>query len=167
MVKKYYNSVQTLNEWVDTIENKFNDISLLNTNDIIKIVGIDSDNELAKIKQAHLIVFAKKYGVLNFENACVKLGLKFNTNNFDKSTLAFNKLKIIAQVINEGWYPNWKDNQQWKYFPYFDMERGFSYHGTNCRNTFMTVPSALYLKTRELAYFMGNYYNDLYKDFME
>ena len=45
--------------------------------------------------------------------------------------------------------------------------RGFSYHNTNSDDIYITVPSALYYKSEELAYFMGNYYNDLYKDFME
>jgi hypothetical protein len=44
--------------------------------------------------------------------------------------------------------------------------RGFSFYDVDYYNAYMSVPSALLYKTTELAYFMGNYYINLYEDYL-
>ena len=55
------------------------------------------------------------------------------------------------KILNEGWYPNWDDENKYKYWNYFKMKGGFScWAATNCVTT-TTVPSALCLKNEETA----------------
>lgn len=82
------------------------------------------------------------------------LGIKddcFSTNKHSKRALAFQNLCIVIEALNEGWTPDWEDSNQPKYYNYFRMKGGFSCHYVLSYLTNSAVPSALVLKTRELA----------------
>lgn len=98
----------------------------------------------------------------SFEDACKVLKIKDSENeiNILKSLstpnkfkmIAFYKLEIIIRALNNGWFPNWKNESEYKYWNYFTYNKsGFSYLNTHCHSPNMHVPSALYLKNRELA----------------
>src|SRR4051812_4470554 len=68
--------------------------------------------------------------IKTFEDACQALGID-PTKLPDVSALpadqqeaiiAHYKLVIIAQALNEGWKPNWNDNSEWKYYPWFEVK---------------------------------------------
>jgi len=40
------------------------------------------------------------------------------------SMLAYMKLVVIARVLNEGWTPDWTNDSQYKYMPYFKHKSG-------------------------------------------
>jgi hypothetical protein len=97
----------------------------------------------------------------SFEDACESLGItdskseikileSISTPSKDK-LIALYKLEIIIRALNNGWYPDFKNSSEYKYFNYFRMEGGFSFYTVYCRNSAVTVPSALYLKNKELA----------------
>jgi hypothetical protein len=94
-------------------------------------------------------------GVNSFEDACKVLGLNafdvFNTKFDSVSDIAFKKLKVIIKALNEGWYPNWENENEGKYWCWWTMKGGFSYYTTSYYSTFTFVPSALCLRTRELT----------------
>ena len=93
----------------------------------------------------------------------------FIINELEKSKkgIAFDKLVIIIKVLNNGWYPNWEDETEIKWVNYFQMKGGFSYWYTDNYLTYATVPSALCLKSEELAKYMIEHYLYLYKDLYE
>ncbi|MCS3134819.1 hypothetical protein NXW30_22015 [Phocaeicola vulgatus] len=33
--------------------------------------------------------------------------------------LAYHKLTVITRALNNGWKPNWDDQNEWKYYPLF------------------------------------------------
>src|SRR5204863_8264299 len=37
---------------------------------------------------------------------------------------SFRKVTLIAKVLNEGWTPDWTDEDQKKYWPWFDLSSG-------------------------------------------
>jgi hypothetical protein len=79
------------------------------------------------------------------------------------------KLTIVAKALNEGWKPDWKNSNEWKYVPWFYMDKpgsGFSYfdYGRWCATSF--VGSRLCFKTRELAEYAGKQFLDTYKELM-
>ncbi len=163
MVKNYCDdSPKTINDWIDIIKTEFDYIKVNQYKEIVKILSIDSNEEIDKIKSANLIVFGEKLGILTFEDACKKLKIK-PINIDDKFLSSVYKLKIITQAVNDGWYPNWANNDEYKYVVYLEPNSGFSYYTTTYHDTHTTVPSALCFKTAELAYFMGNHFNELYK----
>lgn len=107
----------------------------------------------AKQKQVLSKLFVKEIKgimgkVTSYKTACEVLGLSTETKR-----TPFERLCIIIKALNEGWWPDFKNSNEYKYWNYFIIRNGvFSYYVTSyCRNTSMYVPSALYLKSRELA----------------
>jgi hypothetical protein len=119
--------------------------------------------------------------ITSFEDACKALKLKttclpdvsaFPTEH-QQALLAHAQLIIIAQALNEGWKPNWNDTDQWKYYPWFEIQAsedkpsGFGFSGaftiTGTRIT--AVGSRLCFKSRSLAIYAGKQFAELYKQY--
>jgi len=172
MTKDYYATSQTIEGWVESIEKKFHNISVRDYQEIADTLDITSPVEIDKIKKAQLIIFGKQLGVLSFEDACRKLGHTTVLPVSNKFVIAGHKLSIIAEALNEGWIPNWNNEQEYKYVPVFDMRTSatkgvsFVYVDTLWNHTHSVVGSPLCYKTNDLAYFIANYFIDLYQDYM-
>jgi hypothetical protein len=65
--------------------------------------------------------------VKSFEDACQILGLDphsiFNANDSDDE-IAYKKIKVIAQALNQGWKPDWTNAAEYKWTPWFDLRSG-------------------------------------------
>ena len=79
---------------------------------------------------------------------------------------AYKKVKLIAKVLNEGWQPNWKDSDEYKYYPWFDLSSGsgLAYHGYDYNFSNSFVGSRLCFKSRELAKYAGTRFIDIYTE---
>src|SRR5688572_22070121 len=58
--------------------------------------------------------------VKTFEDACKVVGMKVPAfaKTDPKDEVAFKKLKVIIRALNQGWKPNWKDDNELKYYPW-------------------------------------------------
>lgn len=111
--------------------------------------------------------------IKTFKDACEALGLDPDTcvpeaTGPDGGALqAYAMMFIIARALNEGWQPNWDNNSQYKYYPWFDMRSGsgvgFSYSGCVLSRTCTGVGSRLCFKSSELAMYAGKQFADIYK----
>jgi hypothetical protein len=128
-----------------------------------------SDNKQKKVLSKF---FSKPESITNkvksFKDACIVLGVNeddvFNKKTDSSDDIAFKKLKMIVKALNEGWYPNWNDDNERKYFIWWNMKGGFSYYAVTYNGTDANVPSALCLKTRDLAEHISNI---AFKEFKE
>lgn len=105
--------------------------------------------------------------VTTLEQAKVILGIKddcFSTNKHSKKALAFQNLSIVIEALNEGWTPDWENQNQAKYYNYFRIKGGFSYNYVSYHHTHTSVPSALCFKSEELAKYCAKQFEQLYKD---
>lgn len=115
--------------------------------------------------------------VKSFEDACQILGIETKVpevsllpKNHQKAIIAHYKLVIIAEALNEGWKPNWDDDDEYKYYPWFDMEgsssgSGFSSGDCDYWHSDSFVGSRLCFKSRELAKYIGETFVELYKEY--
>ncbi len=112
--------------------------------------------------------------VKTFEDACNILGKDPGdlipgeaVSQDSNSIVAYRKLIIIARALNEGWVPDWENDSQYKYYPWFDLSSGsgLSYHDYAYRDSYSTVGSRLCFKSRQLAEYAGKQFLDIYKDF--
>jgi len=63
--------------------------------------------------------------IKTFEDACAELELYpeevlagfMKTASTDE--IAYRKLRIIAEALNEGWKPDWSNSDEYKYYPWF------------------------------------------------
>jgi hypothetical protein len=79
--------------------------------------------------------------VKTFEDACKACGIDYHDEldrmgKFKPDEAAYNKIKIIAKALNEGWVPDWTKNNQYKYYPWFDLSSGsgLSFDGYGLRH---------------------------------
>jgi hypothetical protein len=116
--------------------------------------------------------FKRKYTeIKTFEDACDELGIDpddvYNKKDLPDE-IAFKKLKVIAKAINNGWVPNWNDKNQYKWFPYFNLSSGFGFSRSYyyCTAADSIVCSRLCFETNQLSSYVGQQFEDLYKDLL-
>lgn len=76
------------------------------------------------------------------------------------------KMSIITMVLNEGWEPDWDNDNESKYYPYFYMSpSGFAFFDTTCDYSFALAGcgSRLRFRTSELARYAGEQFLDIWK----
>ena len=99
----------------------------------------------------------------------MKILLDYNGNDDDLlSSQAYAKLTIIAKALNEGWVPDWNNQNQYKYIPWFKEKSGFglSYLGVGTWYTHTDVGSRLCYKSEELAKYAATQFADIYRDYL-
>lgn len=140
--------------------------------------------------------------VKTFEDACRELGLdsedleqKWRDNNLMPDEIAYQKLRIICAALNEGWEPQFTEDE-WRYYPWFwlytqeeinDMDEdektnrrlmstgdyqtghaGLAYaHSTSAPSTASTYfGSRLCLKSDTLAVYCGKQFINIWADYL-
>lgn len=101
--------------------------------------------------------------ITSYEDACKVLNIQpINEEVFNafpkedqRSMLAYHKLTVITRALNNGWKPNWDDQNEWKYYPLFRyVNAGLSYAPTNdsASSTYACRLSALlsHVRAREI-----------------
>lgn len=116
--------------------------------------------------------------IKSFLEACKKLKLdpkkvlpvvKSMPLHMQKPQIAYAKLVVIAQALNEGWEPNWDDTNEWKYWPWFYMNKpGFRFGGSDYAipGSGTTGGSRLCFHTRELSDYAGKQFLSLWREMM-
>ena len=83
--------------------------------------------------------------------------------------VAFKKICHIIKVINGEWTPDWSDEDQYKYYPWFKISpsgSGFSASDYDFGFTSAGVGSRLLTDTREKALYLANQFRDLYSQYL-
>lgn len=114
--------------------------------------------------------------ITSYEDACKVLNIQpINEEVFNafpkedqRSMLAYHKLTVITRALNNGWKPNWDDQNEWKYYPLFRyVNAGLSCALTNnaASNTNAYFGSRLCFPTSALAKYAAEHFADLYRDY--
>lgn len=88
---------------------------------------------------------------------------------FQKAQIAYAKLLIIAEALNEGWTPDWDNENEWKYWPWFYLNKpGFRFHDSPFSNasTDTAGGSRLCFRTRELSDYAAKTFISLWEEMM-
>lgn len=137
---------------------------------LARLTSLENEaKELRKIIDAPVKITDR---VKTFEDACEVLSL--NSTNLlagctSKDEIAYRKLKVIIQSLNEGWKPDWKNSSEAKWFSYFEYsEKGFGFSGVFFDYWIANslVGSRLCFKNRELAEYAAKQFRDIYNDFL-
>lgn len=114
--------------------------------------------------------------IASYEDACRVLNIQpINEEVFNifpkedqRSMLAYHKLTVITRALNNGWKPNWDDQNEWKYYPLFRyVNAGLScaYTISAATTTYAYVGSRLCFPTSALAKYAAEHFADLYRDY--
>lgn len=115
--------------------------------------------------------------IKTFEDALAKVGetaesFAARTTLDSPDEVAYKKIKVIANALNQGWKPDWKNLDEYKYYPWFDFEDdrgsglGLSYDDCVCAYSGSGVGSRLCYKTRSLASYAGQQFAAIYAEMM-
>lgn len=113
--------------------------------------------------------------IKTFEDACTELNLDkvqaeiIGLENGDMdSVTAYIQLIIIAKALNEGWEPDWANEDEMKYVPWFEFKSGFglSYYDYGYWVTTTGVGSRLCFKSAELAEYAGKQFAGIYNYYL-
>lgn len=111
--------------------------------------------------------------IKTFEEACAALEInpqEVYLETEPKDVVAYKKLRIIIQAINDGWMADFSNPYQNKWFPvfYYGSAAGLvsSYSSYAASLTNATIGSRLCFETEEKADYAGQQFLDLYKDFI-
>lgn len=80
--------------------------------------------------------------------------------------IAVYQMSIICKALNEGWEPDWDNDSEPKYYPYFNMSpSGFAFYATGDAATHAHAGcgSRLRFRTSELARYAGEQFVDIWK----
>jgi hypothetical protein len=119
--------------------------------------------------------------IKSFEEACKAQGLDPEKvlpdvsnmpEHAQKTITAYAKLCIIQPVLNGDWKPDWNDYNQYKYYPWFDVNEdqskpsgfGLSFYDYGYDYTLAYLGSRLYYKDRETAEYAGETFIAEYED---
>lgn len=118
-----------------------------------------------------------EHNIKTFADACEALKISHElpfitgvTTHQYKSMIAFYKLQIIADALNEGWKPDGNNYNQGKYYPWFLYEKDssvFSFFGSSVTPTFTARSTSLVYKTSDLAWYAGAQFIAEYNDFLK
>ena len=78
-------------------------------------------------------------------------------------TQAYEKLKLVVDVLNEGWKADWTDEDEYKYFPVYDQRKGFSFFRVINYFWVCGAGSRLCYVSRDIAEYAGKQFLHLYK----
>jgi len=113
--------------------------------------------------------------IKTFADACKSCGTtekefneRFSKLGLSDDTLCYEKLKIVAQSINNGWIPDWNNSTQKKWWPWFNLSSGFGFSASNYDYTFADslVGSRLCFESSEKSDYAANQFLELYEGFL-
>ena len=76
--------------------------------------------------------------------------------------LDYQKLVVVIKALNEGWYPNF-ENDEYKYYPWFDMRDGQALDCVLFCYSVTSVPAPTLLKSGDLVRYATSQFLDLYR----
>lgn len=114
--------------------------------------------------------------IASYEDACRVLNIQpINEEVFNifpkedqRSMLAYHKLTVITRALNNGWKPNWDDQNEWKYYPlfrYVNAGLSFAIAANAATSTNASIGSRLCFPTSALAKYAAEHFADLYRDY--
>ena len=99
--------------------------------------------------------------IASYEDACRVLNIQpINEEVFNifpkedqRSMLAYHKLTVITRALNNGWKPNWDDQNEWTYYPLFRyVNAGLSCaHANNAASALLSHVRAREIRSRTLC----------------
>lgn len=101
--------------------------------------------------------------ITSYEDACKVLNIQpINEEVFNafpkedqRSMLAYHKLTVITRALNNGWKPNWDDQNEWKYYPLFryvnaGLSCAYTAHAASTTNAFRLSALLSHVRAREI-----------------
>ena len=111
----------------------------------------------------------KTFADVCLENGTNEQELNARFEDLDLDTINYEKVKLIVKAINQGWYPDWKDRKQYKYFPWFEIDKAGAFCLYVLDSAFLVgvaVGSRLCFESSEKCKYAAEQFIDIYKQYL-
>lgn len=105
--------------------------------------------------------------VLDYHNLSKEYFFNETCKGLSADEVAYKQLKLIVSALNEGWKPNYDNDNEYKYEPYFNLNGGFSDSGATAWCADTDCGSRLVYKSRELANYGAETFLSIYKSYIK
>ena len=153
-------------EKAEYLGNQFADIydRYLNANDLV------IENQTPHLAEPK--TFNSYQDIKTIEDACAAQGIEpiaflDGIKNLSPDTNAYEQLKVVVRALNGGEHMDYKDVDEYKYFPYFNSvgsASGFSFRGCIYDRSYSDVGSRLVFPTRKALEYVAKKHYALYRD---
>lgn len=115
--------------------------------------------------------------IKTYEDACKELGrepydeVRLGELGLTTNDIAYQKLVVVVEALNEGWKPDVCDNDVRRFYPWFrtggsPSSFAFDFTDCDCEVAYAGSGSRLALKNEELANYCGQQFLELWKEFL-
>lgn len=127
-------------------------------------MNLSKEEALRKIKELEEYINKKDcniFNITNYAQVCAELGES-------SQSCPYKRIKQIERFFGQGWRPNWSNQNEYKYYPYFSFGSGgglvyYHYHG--CGSYF--AGEVAFYKSKEIAIHVGKYFLKEYQEFRD
>lgn len=102
------------------------------------------------------------------DNGLTEAQFDLDCEGLSQDERAYKQLKLVAKSLNEGWTPDWNNNREAKWYPWFYMDggsSGFRLHDYDDWSSGSAVGSRLCFKSKALAEHAVKHFFEVYKQF--
>lgn len=134
--------------------------------------GKEAEIELTaeQLEQLSSTKFGDYRDIQTFDDACEALGITWEEpKDLPADVIAYMKLRIIAKALNGGKWMDYKDTNEYKYYPWFNAAgsaSGFSYNGYDYDRLRSFIGSRLTFKTAAIAKYAGTQFLEIFKKYI-
>lgn len=110
--------------------------------------------------------------IKTFDDACREAGttekeFEKKYSILDAQGYASEQFKLLRNVVNENWQPNWDDSNEYKYFIWYDMRGKGSLDFVDYRYWDTYAPGSSCFKTEKLARFIESQFPDIIRTYFK
>jgi len=144
-------------------------------NELVLKAYNEADSEQKKLIEKYFKIESNDlFSVTTYKEVCKRLGIKELTikdfKEFGESSLkqfAFHRIKNLEKFFNGDWKMDWKDQSQYKYYPYFNITSfgGLVFYVSRyCCDVFYGTVG--FYKNSKTSDHVGKNFKDIYEDLM-
>lgn len=85
----------------------------------------------------------------------------------DQQCCPYKKIKQIEKFFNQGWKPNWKNTNEYKYYPYFSVGSGGGLGFDVSVDASYCVGAVAFYKSKEISDYVGKTFIKEYQEFRD
>lgn len=176
-----------MEKWIAVLRNESEDITVTsreyNSREEAERFANKITNRYSGFNES--VIYSSKSGVeekpiteriKTYVDACNEMGIPIappRISEMRDDELAYYKLKVITKVLNEGWKPDWRNNNERKYFPCFNVLPLGASCGLDPLHSTLAwtyspahIGSHLVYKSQELAEYAAAQFKHIYEDFL-
>ncbi len=103
------------------------------------------------------------------ENGTTEQDFNARFEGLDLDTINYEKVKLVVKAINQGWVPDWSNQKQYKYYPWFEIDKAGDFCLSvvgSASSVYVVIGSRLCFESSEKCKYAAEQFIDIYKQYL-